>query len=113
MQILPVTIHELLADIFYIVATITLPYVIALIRKLLKTRKADSRGTMILLRIQMIQYHAKCMERGFITKHGLQNFLEMYDIYHNLEGNGFVERLRKDLKALPFQEPGIESMQYW
>ena len=113
---LDTTIHDIFSDLFYIVATAALPYAIVLIRKLIRIRLADSRGTMISLKIHMTQYHAQCMARGYVTRHGLQYFIEMYETYQQLGGNGLAERLLKDLKALPFREQSdydIEDFNGW
>ena len=40
------------------------------------------------------------MEREYITKHGLENFIEMYDAYHALGGNGMVTHLLEEVKEL-------------
>ena len=68
-----------------------------------KDRDANSKGTMLLLRVQLIEYHEKWMERGYITKHGLENFVEMYDAYHALGGNGMVTKLLEEVKKLPIK----------
>ena len=61
-----------------------LGYVVWLLKNQKKDRDANSKGTMLLLRVQLIEYHEKWTERGYITKHGLENFIEMYDAYHSL-----------------------------
>lgn len=67
-------------------------------------RDANSKGTMLLLRVQMIEYHAKWKKRGFVTRHGLENFNEMYAAYHNLGGNGMVTQMLEEIRDLPIQE---------
>lgn len=47
-----------------------------------KDRDANSKGTMLLLRTQLIEYHAKYMQLGDIPSYAYQNFCEMYDAYH-------------------------------
>lgn len=80
---------------------------LAWIIKLLKSQKADrqaySKGTMLLLRVQLIEYHDEWVERGYVTKHGLDNFLAMYDSYHELGGNGLVTDLKKQVEDLPIK----------
>ena len=42
------------------------------------------------------------LERGNITSEELEDFLAMHKIYHNtLEGNGFLDEIVRQVKALP------------
>lgn len=88
--------------------TIALPvllgYIVWLLQRQKRDRDANSKGTMLLLRVQLIEYHQKWMERDYITRHGLGNFLEMYDAYHSLGGNGMVTHLLEEIKALPIKD---------
>lgn len=43
-------------------------------------------------------------KRGYITKHGIENFTEMYDAYHTLGGNGMITHLLKEVKELPIKD---------
>ncbi len=86
-----------------IVLTALTGYVVWLLQSQKKDRNANSKGTMLLLRVQLIEYHAKWKERNYVTKHGLENFLEMYDTYHALGGNGMVTELLNEVKELPIK----------
>ena len=50
----------------------------------------NSTGTMLLLRVQLIEYHDKYMKLGSIPSYAYENFVEMYQAYHELGGNGMV-----------------------
>ncbi|MCD8025369.1 MAG: hypothetical protein LUF33_00090 [Clostridiales bacterium] len=84
-----------------IILTALLGYITRSLKKQKKDRKANSKGTMLLLRVQLIEYHDRWIERGYTTKIGLENYLEMYDAYHGLGGNGLVTELKKEIEALP------------
>lgn len=86
-----------------IVLTALMGYIVFLLKNQKKDRDANSRGTMLLLKVQLIEYHAEWKERGYVTKQGLQNFLEMYDAYHALGGNGMVTELLNEVKKLPIK----------
>ena len=58
---------------------------------------------MLLLRVQLIEYHEEWMARGYVTKHGIQNFIEMYEAYHSLGGNGMVTHLLEEVEELPIK----------
>lgn len=45
------------------------------------------------------------LDRGYISTEELEDFLSMHRIYHNtLEGNGFLDEIVRQVKALPIRE---------
>ncbi len=94
---------EILLETYTIVLPILLGYIVWLLKRQKKDRSANSKGTMLLLRVQLIGYHEEWMERGYITKHGIENFMEMYDAYHALGGNGMVTHLLEEVRELPIK----------
>lgn len=95
--------ESFLVQTYQIVLPIVLGYIVWLLKKQKKDRSANSQGTMLLLRVQLIEYHEKWVKRGWITRHGLENFLEMYAAYHDLGGNGMVTHLLEEVKELPIK----------
>lgn len=95
--------QEIIKDVFSIVMSGIMGYIVWMLETQKRDRDANSKGTMLLLRVQLIEYHEKWMERGYITKHGLENFVEMYDAYHALGGNGMVTKLLEEVKKLPIK----------
>ena len=95
--------QEIIKDVFSIVMSGVMGYIVWILKTQKRDRDANSKGTMLLLRVQLIEYHEKWMERGYITKHGLENFVEMYDAYHALGGNGMVTKLLEEVKKLPIK----------
>lgn len=91
---------EMLLELCAAAITSLMGYIVWLLKQQKKDRDANSKGTMLLLRVQLIEYHAKWIEREYITKHGLENFIEMYDAYHALGGNGMVTHLLEEVKEL-------------
>lgn len=71
-----------------------------------KDRDANSKGTMLLLRVQLIEYHAKYMKEGEIPSYAYDNFSEMYDAYHALGGNGMITKMYKEIQELHFRNGG-------
>ena len=71
-----------------------------------KDRDANSKGTMLLLRTQLIEYHAKYMQLGDIPSYAYQNFCEMYDAYHALGGNGMVTKMKQEIEELHIKRKG-------
>ena len=65
-----------------IVLTSLMGWIVWLLKKQKKDRDANSKGTMLLLRVQLIEYHYKYMMLGDIPSYAYENFMEMYDAYH-------------------------------
>ncbi len=82
------------------VITAVMGYVVWLLKQQKKDRDANSRGTMLMLRAKLIEYHKEWTGRQYITKHGLENFIEMYEAYHELGGNGMVTHLLEEVEEL-------------
>ena len=76
-----------------IILTSLMGYIVWLLKRQKNDRDANSRGTMLLLRVQLIEYHDKYMKLGEIPSYAYQNFQEMYDAYHQLGGNGMVTKI--------------------
>lgn len=57
-------------------------------------------GVKCLLRAQLISDHLAYMSVGYIETNALNDWLEMYNAYHGLNGNGTVERLKVELQNL-------------
>ena len=75
-------------------------YIVWLLQRQKKDRDANSKGTMLLLRVQLIEYHDKYMKLGEIPSYAYSNFCEMYDAYHNLGGNGMATKMYKEIEEL-------------
>lgn len=63
---------------------------------------------MLLLRIQLIEYHDKYMKLGEIPSYAYDNFIEMYDAYHALGGNGMITKMREEISELHLRNGGRE-----
>lgn len=70
------------------------------IAKETEERLANSKGTMLLLRVQLIEYHDKYMMLGDIPSYAYENFMEMYDAYHALGGNGMITKMMHEIEEL-------------
>lgn len=95
---------EILLETYTVALPILLGYIVWLLKKQKRDRDANSKGTMLLLRVQLIEYHEAWTERGYVTKHGITNFMEMYEAYHSLGGNGMVTHLLEEVKELPIKK---------
>lgn len=71
-----------------------------------KLRENNSKGTMLLLRVQLIEYHNKYIKLGDIPSYDYENFLEMYDTYHALGGNGMITKMKNEIEELHLKKRG-------
>jgi len=99
-------VKELLLQTYTVVLPILLGYIVWLLKNQKKDRDANSKGTMLLLRVQLIEYHAKYMRLGYIPSYAYQNFGEMYAAYHELGGNGMVTKMKEEIDELHLKRKG-------
>lgn len=83
-----------------IILTSVLGYVVWILKEQKKDRDANSKGTMLLLRVQLIEYHNKYMSMGEIPSYAYDNFEEMYSAYHDLGGNGMITKMHEEIQEL-------------
>ena len=107
--------REVLEQFIYSTYTIVLPiivtalmgYVVWLLKNQKKDRDANSKGTMLLLRVQLIEYHDKYMRLGDIPSYAYENFMEMYDAYHALGGNGMITKMMHEIEELHLKKKEV------
>ena len=91
---------SILIQTYLVALPIVLGYIVWLLKQQKKSRDANSKGTMLLLRVQLIEYHAKYTRIGEIPSYAYQNFCEMYDAYHALGGNGMVTKMKHEIEEI-------------
>lgn len=92
--------EQFLMQTYTIALPILLGYIVWLLKRQKKDRDANSKGTMLLLRVQLIEYHDRYMTKGDIPSYAYENFLEMYEAYHALGGNGMVTKMYEEIHEL-------------
>lgn len=95
--------REVLLQTYLTILPAITGYMVYLLKRQKKDRDANSKGTMLLLRVQLIDYHAAWTLKGYITRYGMDNFIEMYNAYHALGGNGMITHLKEDIENLPIK----------
>lgn len=98
--------NDFLLQTYTIALPVVLGYIVWLLQQQKKSRDANERGTMLLLRVQLIEYHSKYMKQGEIPSYAYQNFEEMYEAYHDLGGNGMVKKMYEEIKTLHLNKNG-------
>lgn len=97
---------EILMQTYTIALPIVLGYIVWLLKNQKKDRDANSKGTMLLLRVQLIEYHDKYMALGEIPSYAYENFVEMYESYHELGGNGMITKMYEEIQELHLKKKG-------
>ena len=89
-----------------VILTAFMGYIVWLLKKQKRDRDANSKGTMLLLRVQLIEYHDKYMALGEIPSYVYNNFNEMYAAYHKLGGNGMATKMKQEIDELHLKKAG-------
>lgn len=95
---------QILLQTYTIALPILLGYIVWLLKRQKRDRDANGRGTMLLLRVQLIEYHDRYTREQHIPSYALENFIEMYDAYHDLGGNGMVTEMYKEVLELEIRK---------
>ncbi len=95
--------NEFLMTTYTISLPLVLGYIIWLLKEQKKIRSANSEGTKCLLRVKLIEYHDKYMEKKSIPSYALRNWIEMFNAYIKLGGNGMIEVMDKEVRKLPIE----------
>ena len=98
--------QDFLFQTYLIALQIALGYIVWLLKQQKKNRDANSKGTMLLLRVQLIEYHDRYMKLGEIPSYAYQNFCEMYDAYHALGGNGMITKMKNEIEEIHLGKGG-------
>lgn len=61
-------------------------------------------GTQATLRNDLLNCYYACEKKGYKTNEDIQNFADMYEAYHDLHGNSFIEQTAKIFAHLPTEE---------
>lgn len=96
--------QEFLMTTYATALTALVSYIVWLLKRETKVRGANSKGTMLLLRGQLKSYHKEYVERGWITSVELEEYMEIYNAYHSLGGNGVATHWKEDVEKLEVRD---------
>ena len=68
-----------------------------------KKASALEEGVKCMLRDTLIDKHMKFTQQTYISTHGLQNWLAMYNAYKGLGGNGMIDHMKDEIEELPIR----------
>lgn len=99
-------VTQILVAILTVVVTPLMGYIVWLLKEQKKDRSAQEKGIMLLLRVQLIEYHDKYMRKGKIPTYAYDNFEDIYECYHELGGNSMADKMHAEINKLNLQQKG-------
>lgn len=69
-----------------------------------KMQHNSIKGTTMVLRYIMKQYHTDYMIQGFVTSEQLKDYNEVFEVYVSLGGNSVAVRWHEEINDLPVRE---------
>lgn len=101
---------DLLMQTYSVALPILLGYMVWLLKTQKKDKDANTKGTMLLLRVALIEYHAKYTALGYIPSYAYENFCEMYEAYMAMGGgNGMVVKMKLEIDELNLKRKEVEK----
>ena len=73
-------------------------------QRLITKKEHGDKAMKMILRVMMEDKHEKFMAQHFINSDDLAGFIEMYEVYHALGGNGRGSVWKDDLEKLERRE---------
>lgn len=101
-------ITQILVTVLTVIITPLMGYIVWLLKQQTKDRNAYEKGIMLLLRVQIIEYHDKYMRKGAIPTYAYDNFEDIYNCYHELGGNSMADKMHKEINELHLRNKETE-----
>ena len=102
--------EAVLLQTYTVALPVILGYIVWILKRQKRDRDANSTGTMLLLRVQLIDYHDKYMKLGSIPSYAYETFVEMYEAYPELGGTGMVTKMYKEIQDLHLADKKGEQL---
>lgn len=74
------------------------------IQKKMNRKSVTDQALMVLLRAELKRDHDEYIKEGSITRDEYSDYSSMYEIYHNMGGNGLGTKLYEDVDKLDIRE---------
>lgn len=99
---------EILIQIYMALVPIGLGIVVAMVKKILKQtreeQKANKEGTMLLLRVALIELHDKYTNEDSIPSYAYDNYCDIHASYKILGGNGMADKMKSEVDKIPIRK---------
>lgn len=85
-------------------------YITYLLKDNRKTSNANARGTMLLLRKQIIAAHEKYVVKGDpMCAFDFEDLQEIHDAYKDLKGNGLTDKMWEEIQEVKVENPNVKG----
>lgn len=74
---------------------------ISLVKQSNSSKEVTQVALRRMLKIQLLSEHRRMLQRGFTTYTDLEVWVEVYEQYRDLGGNGVVDKLHEEVVSLP------------
>lgn len=91
---------QIIGDILVVVMTALCSYSVWLLQHNKKNKDNSQEALKLLMKKELRDVHDRCTAQNYITVGELEYISEVYQIYHNLGGNGTGTLLYESLKEL-------------
>lgn len=91
---------EMITTLLSVVLTAVCTFFVWKAQQTVKKKTGTEKGMMILMRRELRMLHDHHMSNGKISTEDLGEFEEIYEIYHNLGGNGIGTVWKNDVEKL-------------
>lgn len=92
--------ENFLITTYSIALPVILGYIIWLLKGVKGKKDANTKGIMLLLRCHLIDTHHHFTKKGEIPCYAYTNFIEMYEAYHAMGGNGTINKMKEEIDDL-------------
>lgn len=99
-------LKEFLFETYMIVLPVVLAYIVWNLQQQKKVKDANSKGTMALLMIKIVEYHDQYCSVGAIPSYVYQNVGILYEAYRELGGNGMITKMKEEIDELEIKRSG-------
>lgn len=94
-------IEKFLIPALLAIVTALCTYMVQELKASRKMNNANAKGTMLLLRRQLIADHEKFCQKGEPMSHfEFEDMVEIHSTYKELGGNGLTDKMFEDLQAI-------------
>ena len=95
---------EIVTTIISIVTTAVSGYLVLWLQQNKSKKYYTQEALKILLKSELKKEYIELMQKGYVTLEELENANEVYEVYHNLKGNGTGTKMIEEIRRLPIKE---------
>lgn len=91
---------QIIGEILVVIATGISSYSLWLLQNNRKKKDLTQEALKLLMKKELREVQCMCKERGYITVTEMEHIAEVYEIYHNMGGNGTGTLLYENMKSM-------------